>query len=619
MFCMKCGATLEDGAKFCPQCGASQEAAAPAAPPPPPVSSAAGTPAQPHRSSIDRQQQAGWQQPVQKPVYQQPAQQPSYQQPPYQPPAPPPKKKKKHTGLIVLLIIILAAAAAGFLFRSKISSFVLSNVAPAEKYYEHVEKNSIADFSANTAEAYDLLLLSNTNINNKTGEGSLEVQLGDAGRDLLMTALGSTLQQLNPDEDLKWLKSLGLSSGVVTQDDKSSLQLQLNLNSVGLVTLNLVADPANDKVCISIPQLKEGFLEMPLSQLDAMSDGGGITQIFGMMSGLAQMDSDKLAGALKSMPSKSVMEQLIQKYLNMLLECAEEVEKEKGELTVEGVSEDATILTLSADGETLAKALQNIFTEMKKDNDIKSIITGIAEARETDAAGAYKEFQDSLDEAMADLDEVKQSSGFDMTVYTNAGGEIIGREIHGDGITISMKKPEQGDKFGLEIILGAEGSALTLKGDGKKSGDKLTGELDLEADGTFMGVVALDGFDEEKLKKGMLSGAIEIRPSDALLGSMGSDSLLSSVLRDLAIRLEMDTGRDKGSCTLSILNGSGNLLKVSANMNAKAGGKVSSVTGEDMEKWSSGMDPQSFLSTLVDSLKKAGVPEAYTSLLSSLN
>ena len=610
MFCIKCGASLEDGAKFCPQCGAPQtSASAPVQP------VANGTPAQPHRSSIDRQQQAGWQQPpVQQPVYQQPV----YQQPVYQQPAPPPKKKK-HVGLIVLLIIVLAAAAAGYLLRDKISSFVLSTVAPAEKYYEHVEKASIADFSANTADAYDLLLLSNTNIDNKTTEGGLEVRLGDGGRDLIMAALGSTLQQLNPDEDLKWLKTLGVNTSVVTQDDKSSLQMQLTLNSVGLVTLSLVADPVNDKAYISIPELKKEYVEIPLSQLDAMGSGGGVMQIIGMISGVAQADTGKMADALKGMPDKGGMEKLIQKYLDMLLECAEEVEKEKGKLTVEGVSEEVTILKLSADGEALSKAMGNILTEMKKDNDIKSIVTGMAEAQEKDSAEAYKSFLSELDKALEDVDDLKESSGFDMTVYTDAGGDIIGRELRAGDFVYIMKKPQQGDKFGLEFSFGSEGGALSLKGDGKKSGDKLTGELDIEAAGTYMGVLALDGFDEAKLKKGMLSGTIEIRPSDALLGSVGGDSMLSSVLRNLAIRLEMDTGKDKGSFTLSILNDGGSLLSVSANANGKGGGKVPSVSGEDMDKWSSEMDTQSFLAKLVDSLESAGVPDAYTSMIPAGN
>ena len=77
----------------------------------------------------------------------------------------------------------------------------------------------------------------------------------------------------------------------------------------------------------------------------------------------------------------------------------------------------------------------------------------------------------------------------------------------------------------------------------------------------------------------------------------------------------MDTGKDKGSMSLIILNDSSELLTLSAKVNAKAGGKISSVSGEDMEKWSSEMDTQAFLSTLVNSLKKAKVPEAYTSMI----
>lgn len=606
MFCIKCGATLEDGAKFCPQCGASQA--------PAPAASAAGTPAQPHRSSTDRMQaqQPVYQQP-QQPVYQQP-QQPVYQQPYQAPPAPPPKKKK-HTGLIVVLVLILAVAAAGFLLRNKISAFVLRSVGPAEKYYEHVEKQSITELSANASEAYDVLFLSNvSDVDNQTTEGGVELHLGSAGRDLIMAAAGDMIKQLNPSEDLAWLQTLGIDTNVVTQGDKKSLGLALKLNGVGLVTLNMVADTANDKAYIAIPELKKEYLEMPLSQLGEMS-GSGPMQIIGMLGGLAGTDNKQLADAMKGMPSKSQVESLLKKYLDMFIESADKVEKEKDTLTVEGVSVEVTVLEITADGEDVARAMTSILTEMKKDQDVKSIILSMSEAQEQDGEEAYKEFVESLDRALEDMDDLKESTGYTMTVYTDAGGEVVGREFRTESFAYIMKKPEAGGKFGLELQIGEENSALTLKGSGTKSGDKLTGELDIEVAGSFVGVLALDKFDEEKMKQGMLSGAVELRPSDALLSSAGSGSMLSSVLRNLVLRLEMDTGREKADVSLIIQSDGSELMTISGKVNSKSGGKVSSVTGEDMEKWSSEMDTESFLATLVKSLEKAKVPEAYTSMI----
>ena len=75
----------------------------------------------------------------------------------------------------------------------------------------------------------------------------------------------------------------------------------------------------------------------------------------------------------------------------------------------------------------------------------------------------------------------------------------------------------------------------------------------------------------------------------------------------------MDTARNKGSITLTILSDGSSLLSLTGRMNAKSGGRVSPVTGSDMEQWSADLAPNDFLNTLVDSLKRAGVPEAYTS------
>ena len=80
MFCNKCGASMQDGATFCPSCGAQQATAAPQAPQ-----------YQQPQYQAPQYQQPQYQQPqYQQPQYQQPQyQQPQYQQPQYQQPQQP--------------------------------------------------------------------------------------------------------------------------------------------------------------------------------------------------------------------------------------------------------------------------------------------------------------------------------------------------------------------------------------------------------------------------------------------------------------------------------------------------------------------------------------------------
>lgn len=604
MFCMKCGAKLDDGAKFCPQCGAAQ---GPSAPAPSPAPAQAG-PAQPHRSSTMRQQ----------PAYEAPTRQAVYAPEPqaYAPP-PQPKKKKKHVGLVIFLIIILAIAAGAYLMKDKISSFALRSFAPPEKYYQHVEKQSISELSTNAAEAYDTWVLANTDADNKTSDGGLEIRLGSAGRDLLMSAVGPTLQQLNPEEDLAWLQGLGIEGSRVTQGDLSSIQLRLTLNGTKLVTVDLSADTANDKAYVAIPELKADYLEMPLSQLTAMGGGSGVMQFVGILGNLLSADNGQMAEAIRSMPDKATVAKLIDKYLNLILDCAEEVEKDTEDLSAGGITMEVTALELTADGPTLAKALENVYTEMKKDKDIKDIIVNTSKARGEDGNAAYEEFLKKLDEKLKDLDKVKQGSGLEMTVYTDAAGEVVGRELHTEDFIYILKFPEQGDKFGLELVLGEDGNALQLKGKGTKSGDKLTGELEMDSGGSYLGILALDGLDKEKMKKGVFTGAVEIRPSDAMLNT--GSSTASSLLRNLVLRIEMDTSRNKGKVTLHILSDGASILTIAGNVESKSGGKVTAVNGAEMEEWSADLDANGFLMTLVESLERAGVPEAYTSMIPAGN
>ena len=600
MFCVKCGTKLDDGAKFCPNCGAAQAPSAPAsAPAAAPVQPTVG-PAQPHRSSTSRQQ----------PVYEAPVRQAVYTEPA---PAAPPKKKKKHVGLVIFLIIILAIAAGAFLMKDKIASYALRSFAPAEKYYQHVEKQSISELSANASEAYDTWVLANKDADNMTAEGGMEIKLGSAGRDLLMGVVGPTLQQLNPEEDLAWLQSLGIEGGRITQGDLTSMQLRLTLNGTKLITLDLSADPANDKAYLAVPELKADYLEMPLSQLTSMGGGSGIMQFVGMAGSLLSADNKQMAESLRSMPDKATVAKLIDKYLNLILDCAEEVEKDTEDLTAGGITMEVTALELTADGPTLAKALENVYTEMKKDNDIKAIVVNTSNARGEDGNAAYEEFLKDLDEKLGDLDRVRQGDGFEMTVYTDASGEVVGREVHAEDFTYVLKFPEQGDKFGLELLLGEDTEGLHLTGKGTRSGDKLTGELDMESNGSYLGILALDGLDKEQMKKGVFTGAIEIRPSDAMLDT--DSATASSLLRNLVLRIEMDTARNKGSVSFYIISDGNLLLSLGSRAESKSGGRVSPASGTDMEAWSADLSATDFLNTLVDSLKSAGVPEAYTSML----
>ena len=600
MFCVKCGTKLDDGAKFCPNCGAAQAPSAPAsAPAAAPVQPTVG-PAQPHRSSTSRQQ----------PVYEAPVRQAVYTEPA---PAAPPKKKKKHVGLVIFLIIILAIAAGAFLMKDKIASYALRSFAPAEKYYQHVEKQSISELSANASEAYDTWVLANKDADNMTSEGGMEIKLGSAGRDLLMGVVGPTLQQLNPEEDLAWLQSLSIEGGRITQGDLTSMQLRLTLNGTKLITLDLSADPANDKAYLAIPELKADYLEMPLSQLISMGGGSGIMQFVGMAGSLLSADNKQMAESLRSMPDKATVAKLIDKYLNLILDCAEEVEKDTEDLTAGGITMEVTALELTADGPTLAKALENVYTEMKKDNDIKAIVVNTSNARGEDGNAAYEEFLKDLDEKLGDLDRVRQGDGFEMTVYTDASGEVVGREVHAADFTYVLKFPEQGDKFGLELLLGEDTEGLHLTGKGTRSGDKLTGELDMESNGSYLGILALDGLDKEQMKKGVFTGAIEIRPSDAMLDT--DSATASSLLRNLVLRIEMDTARNKGSVSFNIISDGNLLLSLGSRAESKSGGRVSPASGTDMEAWSADLSSTDFLNTLVDSLKSAGVPEAYTSML----
>ena len=178
--------------------------------------------------------------------------------------------------------------------------------------------------------------------------------------------------------------------------------------------------------------------------------------------------------------------------------------------------------------------------------------------------------------------------------------------------------PEKGGKFGLEVSYSEAGEEMfRILGSGTRKGSKLTGQMDLDIEGEFMGVIGLEEFDDERLEKGELSGAITFQPSAELLDMLSSDipDALVSILEDIELRLDMETARDKFELALTAST-NGKLL-ISASVDGQTGPNknISRVSNSvAMEEWAEDITLDK-LEKIVDSIERAGVPEAYTELL----
>ncbi len=487
--------------------------------------------------------------------------------------------------------------------------------------------------AGHVSSAYDNIFLSNASSDDICAEGTLRVEPGDKVRELILDAIGEQLEQINPGDDLKWLKDVTLGYDVSKKDKMSMVNLALRLNGSDLLHLKLVADLENGGVWLSVPELNGDYMKSSLEEmnLDGL-DLSGLdlgSALAGISPDLSPEDAEKFDPVSKAMPDAKTADKLLTRYLNEAIDCIEDVKRETGTLEAEGVSAEYTVLTSTITPETVVKIVEKIGPELKEDKDLRKIILDVAAAAEEEGEVKYKEFTDRIDELLNDTSKITENmtDNVVMTVYLDKNGEEHGRVIDAGSQKLELLMPEKGGQFGLTVRYTAEdGEQLLINGSGKRSGDKLTGDLDLNVKGEYYAALGLKGFDIEKAKDGFLVGGIEVRPTASLWsmirekaadedGDSKIPEALNAILDTLVFDFELDTSKDKAAVTFTLTNGKDKLITIAIDGKKTSAKKISApADGVESSVWAQSITLDT-LEKVVASMEKAGVPTAYTDML----
>lgn len=452
-------------------------------------------------------------------------------------PAEMPKKKGKALPIVigaVAVLVIVAIALIMFLpavFRRNFSS--------PEKYFQYVAKQYVKEKSANMASSYSDIL-NVIDFVDKDISVDFAWEMDKDITEIISIAAGS---------DMAFLENGKFGVDFSLGKELMGAGADVALNDVEIGSAEFIVDILEDNLYLSIPDFMNKYLGMEMEE-------------YGM-----EIDEDMfevLENVIELLPDAKVVESLTNKYYGIVIDCVEDVEKEKDTIKAEGVSQDVIALTVTVDEDTLYAVIEAVSEEMLQDKELKTLIMNVAELVEEDPDDCYDMFVDAIEELQDELDgSLDMEEEVEFVLYVNDADEICGFEMEIDSEAITYVMPKSGDKFGFEASIDSYEGDFALVGSGKITGNKLNGEFAIEADGVSYVDIAVKDLDTKKADAGQISGEFTFTlPSNLInLLAMETDGMLPDLER-YALKLVTDGNSTSETLKLALMEDKKTLIAV---------------------------------------------------------
>ncbi len=542
MFCNNCGSSLNGNEQFCANCGAKVESKAqkPEEMTSTPVAEPVAEPVVEEVAETVVTEEKAAETVIAEPVLEEKATEEVATKPVITP-----KKKSKRglwLGLGIASIIVAVLAAIVALNFSSVKNFVKKTVSSDEDYFKYVQEQQGDDIAESLAEAISKLVEGANNISGdklalKPVSEKMTFKVNKPVIDFVEKLAGGN------GVDLDWLNGADAVIDMVYDGkDKVGMDIGLNINGKEITTAKAVCDYSAGKVYMVLPDINNQYVYVDISAVNDRTNNNNSSNSmvsggeFGYLSAESAVDStpsNALAAMdfsvfTKNLPEQKELEKLLNKYISLILDNIEEVEKENDTIEVGDLTCKCTKYTVEIDEELLRKVFKAVLTELKNDEVVKQYIIKTAEELDEDGDEVYDSFKDTIKDALDSIDELK-SEDFDYSIWVDSNGNIVSLLI-GDGtFDIEYKSVEKGNKFATEFSIGDKETKLGFKNEGEVKDGRLKSETRFIMNDTTYLVVEADNVDPDKQAKDEFSGTLTISLGQGLrdMIKMSGDELLA--------------------------------------------------------------------------------------------
>lgn len=501
-----------------------------------------------------------------------------------------------------------------------------------EKYLARVVTQNGRDVVNAVGDCYGEYVLDGILDKKATVSGSIE--LGDSAREMLADEV----------KDLDFLKSVAYEISAGTSDKGVSGDIALKLNGQSVLSANAALVVKDECAYLQVPELSGKYLTIDVSEQTI--PGYGDESVCAMYSKAMKVAKD----VLKSAPSASTVDKIANRYLETAAGELQNVKKGDKLLKVNDITQKCVSLRGEITDLDLLRMKAAIMKKVLTDRQLRSVVKDLYEA----SARAYLEFEpdremdtfvqfyadflndlrDEYDYLMDDIEAFDPEDAEKLLtyrIYVNKQGQIAGFDVEFDDgytYTISMAYPQKGNKVGMDIYFaegrnGAVRDSFELKGVGKLSGSRVSGDFDLKVSGNSICRISTKSVDVGRLMKGEFKGTFTATDFNEQAVSLLRSYLPSSLARnsgDLAVIIDIDATNTSGKTAWTIELASEKFLKIEGSYSISNSSGVSSPSASKQVLVEDESDMQEYCDSvssvkIISALTKANVPDKYVDMV----
>ncbi len=447
----------------------------------------------------------------------------------------PPKKKGGKWKIIVPVVAAAGVVTAGAItFAPYVNNTIKKLTNSPKQYCQYVLKQNVTESAEVGAGIYDSYVYQKIQSRNDCSyTGELALQLGDGAIDVLEKGFET--------DDLDGISDIRLNYTQRVKDNQASLEAKLSAGKESIVSAEMIFDRDDYMLYAVVPELNKKYASLSLEEKFDSQQLDRLDEMFNMI--------DVMADAY---PEPKVVQDVQERYLGLLIDQIDDVEESSEKVTIDGISQKFTVLTIQLDEEQAGNMIRAWAEEAAGDDVLKEMyLSSFGEmlaftGNDTDPEAEWEEFQESL----ANIDEAVEDINFDgweykVDVYVSGTGKVQGMDfsvVNGENDEnietgrVYYAYVTKGNNIAIEgkyeSTFGWEPVEVNLSGKGTLALGKLNAEFEVASDDNEV-EFRIENADVAGLKQGHIAGDLvfDLKQFKDTLNAIGIKELKDQSLR----------------------------------------------------------------------------------------